>query len=696
MQQKKNETVHLLILDPSQNDAEKIVSLLRNSGRATRAHRITSEEDLLESLKNHTWDLCLAREIAESPSAEEVLNQINRLEKDIPFIVLNDGYNNDTFIKYLRAGAQDVVPFENSKHLILSISRELTSLSERRQRRTAQRLVREAEKRCQLLLDSSKDAIAYVNDGMHVYANPSYMEFYGYDDIDDLICIPVLDTLSDSSQDDFKEISRSFSDGEIDTGMLNCVACRSDESEINVVMSLSRATYEGEECTQIVVRPEKNSAELEEKLREISSQDLLTGLYNRQYLMEKLELTVRKATDNGVDSALLYIKLDQFNSVKSNVGIAGADLVFSDIANLLKQYPDEHDTLSRVSDDAFCLLMPDQDEEKARALSEIIRKAVENHLSDVSGKTVQLTCSIGIALIGENAPNALDMLGRAHSAADDVSKMEGHERGNGVNKFSARLVGESLEEGSAVDILQEALDENRFRLLFQPVISLRGESEEHYEAFLRMVGNDEQEVSPYDFLPPVGPTEMATKIDRWVIIQTIKHLSSHRSKGHETRLFLNLTAETIQDKTFTAWLSVALKAARLPGDSLIFQINESDTITYLKQAKEFSRGLKALHCKVSLSRFGCALNPFNTLKHVEVDYVKLDGSYTEEIQRNDETKEQVKEMVKTLQSQGKLTIVPLVENATILSTLWQAGVNYIQGYYLQAPTAEMNYDFHEQ
>ena len=211
-----------------------------------------------------------------------------------------------------------------------------------------------------------------------------------------------------------------------------------------------------------------------------------------------------------------------------------------------------------------------------------------------------------------------------------------------------------------------------------------------------MLNAEGEEVSPYDFLPPSGPTDMASKVDRWVILQTIKTLSAHRSKGHETRLFLNITAETILDQTFLQWLSVALKAARLPGDSLIFQMTENDAVHYLKQAKSFTKGLKQLHCKVSISRFGCALDPFNTLKHIDSDYVKLDGSFTEEIQQDEETREKVKEMIQSLQGMGKLTIVPLVENASVLSTLWQAGVNYIQGYYLQAPTAEMNYDFTEE
>jgi EAL domain-containing protein (putative c-di-GMP-specific phosphodiesterase class I) len=225
---------------------------------------------------------------------------------------------------------------------------------------------------------------------------------------------------------------------------------------------------------------------------------------------------------------------------------------------------------------------------------------------------------------------------------------------------------------------------------------LRGGTHEHYEAFVRMIDDKGQEVSPYEFLPPSGPSEVAGKIDKWVILQTIKQLSEHRCQGHETRLFINLTAETLQDTNFISWLNVALKAARLPGDSLIFQIAENSAITYLKQAKEFEKGLKTLHCNFSINQFGRAINPYNLLKHLSPEYVKLEGSFTQEMQKSDEGKEAMKEMISSLQGMNKLTVVPLVESASLLATLWQAGVNYIQGYYLQPPAEGMNYDFSEE
>ena len=692
--QKNSTTVHLLILDPSQNDAESVVSLLRNAGRATRAHRITSEEDLEEALKTSTWDLLLARDTEQEFSPDDALAIVKRMDKDIPFILLTETADHDRTVNIIRTGGQDAVPFENTELLVLVAKRELAALYERRRRRVLESHLREAEQRCQLLLESSKDAIAYINDGMHIYANQSYLDLLGYDDIDEMICIPVLDTLTPESQEKYKEFMKTFARKGENGMTLNCTARRSDDQELDVTMSMSAATFDGEACTQIVLQPEHSDTELEEKLHEISSQDLLTGLYNRQHLMDTLGKAIAEAGKSNQTGALAYIALDNFMAMKTRVGIAGADLLLGDLATLLREQAGDNMTLARLSDDAFCMMCLPCDEKTMAQQSEQVRKAVEDHLFDINGRTVPLTVSIGVAAITENSPQAEDLMGRAHTASAEVKKQEGAGQGNGVLVYNPADY-ETLDENNSAEAIQRALDDNRFRLLFQPVINLRGEDEEHYEAFVRMLDKDDQEISPYDFLPPVGPTETTIKIDRWVILQTIKQLASHRSRGHNTRMFLNITAETLQDKTFTPWLSVALKAARLPGDTLIFQFREGDATNHMKQAKEFTKTLHELHCKVSISQFGCALNPFNTLKHIDADYVKIDGSFTEEIQKNDQAREQVKEMVKSLQSAGKLTIIPLVESASVLATLWQAGVNYIQGYYLQAPVPEMNYDFSE-
>ena len=204
---------------------------------------------------------------------------------------------------------------------------------------------------------------------------------------------------------------------------------------------------------------------------------------------------------------------------------------------------------------------------------------------------------------------------------------------------------------------------------------------------------DDKPIAPGEFMPLAANTGVGGKIDRWVILQSIKMLSVHRSKGNDTRLMINLTPNSVSDTSFLPWLSVAIKAARLPSDAVIFQLYEDDAITYLKQARDFTNGLKELHCRASLSHFGRSDNPFGTLKHLNVDFVKIDGTYVHNIDRKDDKREALGELIGSLQAQGKLSIVPMVETAAVLASLWQAGANYIQGNYLQEPTSEMDYDF---
>jgi diguanylate cyclase (GGDEF)-like protein/PAS domain S-box-containing protein len=690
--QKKASTVHMLILDPSLNDAENLISLLRNSGRATRAHRITSEEDLEEALKNGNWDIMLARDTEQECPVDAALAMLRRLGKDIPFILLTDDYDAARATAVLKAGGQDTVPYSEQALLVLVVNRELTDLDERRRRRLLESHLREAEQRCQRLLESSKDAIAYVIEGMHVYANESYLEFLGYDDIDELMCIPVLDTLGSQSQDDYRQLIKGFADQSSERMSQKITARRSDGRELTANMQASPATFDGERCTQIVLQPEHNGAELEKKLMQISNQDLLTGLYNRSFFMASLAEAITQAGASNESGSLAYISLDNFAPLKRDVGITGVDFLLRDLATLLREQVGADMTLARLSDDSFALLYLPYSENDMVSLAQGICTAIEGSLFDVDGRSVQLTVSIGVAGVTENSPKAEELMARAHRASVELKKQNEQTHGNGVRVHNA-AEHRMLNDNTAIDCINRALDNDQFRLLFQPVINLRGESEEHYEVYVRMLDDKGEDISPYNFLPPLGPTDTAVKIDRWVFLQAIKKLAAHRVKGQNTRLFLNVTTETLHDKTFTPWLSVALKAARLPGDTLIFQLRECDANNFTKQAKDFAKTLHQLHCKVSITQFGCTLNPFHALNHIDTDYIKIDSSFTEELQNDHDARERLKEMVQSLQSAGKLSIVPLVESAGILATLWQAGVNYIQGYYLQPPTPEMTYDF---
>lgn len=679
--------IRLLILEDSQNDAEHLVSLLRNAGHATRAHRITSVEDLQECLQQ-TWDLCLAVPQTSFMSAIEACELIARQSRDIPFVLISPQAGEQERTEGMRSGMRDVIPDTAETLLTIVVKRELASLEARRQLRIAEQGLREAEKRCQLLLDSSVDSIAYVHDGMHIYANRSYIRLFGYEDADDLAAEPMVGLIASKDQAAFKTFLRSYS-AQGDKNEMRCNGIDIDGKEFPIMLTFTPASYDGEPCTQVVIRVETASAEFEEKLKVMASQDLVTGLYNRSYFQEQLGKVSEQAVHVGKASSLIYLSIDNFNGVQSDVGIGGSDLILSDLAQILRQTFPENTLLARFSDDACSILLAGKEPESVNPMLDDLRKKIEATLFEANGRTVQITVSMGISAISETNPKAEEAIDRAHRLADQISQAGG----NAIRIFNPlEELAHQANRGNLIALVKHTLETDGFRLLFQPVISLRGDDSEHYETYLRLINSQGEEVPAADFLPAAQEAGLAVEIDRWVITQAIKILASHRSKGADTRLLLNLSCASLQDAELVQWVAGQLKASRLPPDSLIFQFNDADANTYMRQAKTLTESLHSLHCKVSLSHFGCALNPYAALKHLHVDFIKIDGSFSRDLS-DPEAVATLKEMVTTLHAQGKLTIVPYVDSATMMPTLWQAGVNYIQGHYLQAPSDSMNYDF---
>src|SRR5690606_13234516 len=194
----------------------------------------------------------------------------------------------ETLIEALRSGMKDAIPVDSDALLTLVAQRELTSLAARRHQRIAEQSLREAEKRCQLLLDSSVDAIAYVHDGMHIYANRSYARPFGYDDVDDLAAEPMVGLIAAKDQAVFKDFLRHYiSRG--DQHRMRCSGGDVDGMEFPIMLTLAPASDANAPCTHLVRRAETASAEFEEKLKRMARQDLVTGLFNRAYVREQLE-----------------------------------------------------------------------------------------------------------------------------------------------------------------------------------------------------------------------------------------------------------------------------------------------------------------------------------------------------------------------------------------------------------------------
>jgi len=687
------EAIRLLIGSDSQHEAETLTSLLRNAGHPTRATLVQSIDELKSKLNEQKWDICLCRQEMPNLTGKSVLDEILRQGKEIPTIYFHDDIDSIAAEKALKAGAVDLVPAGEYNHILQVVMRELKNLKLRRELREAEALLREAEKRCQVLLESAQDAIAYVQDGMHLFVNDSYAGIFGYEDSDDLLTMPLMDMVSSKDQGRFKIFLKDFNSGKTRSGEFECRMLNVANKEIETRMLFARATYEDEPCIQVIIRANSGNAELEGKLKQISSQDLLTGLYNKQYFNERLGDAVDQAVISGASGAVAYINIDNFGQCKGDVGIEGADMVVCDVAHLIRSKCREEDLVARIGEDVYGILLHGSNAEQAQGFAEHIRKAIQEHLVAVDQRTIQVTVSVGIALVNESSRSPKEVLQHAHEASYHVRKMDGHEQGNGVYLYNpAELANTDSERLSAK--IEAGIKENSLKLLFQPVINLRDEAGEHYETLLRLVDTDGSDISPQEFLADISP-DLKRKLDRWVILNTTKRLAQQRAQGHDTRLFINLTNESLTDESLVPWLVKLIQASKLPAKCLIFQFTEADAINHLKQAQLMTNHLAKLGCKVAITRFGSAIDPFKLFAHLHVDYVKVDGSFTQEL-GTEKGMESLKELLNGINEHQKASIVPFVENANIVAQLWTSGVAFIQGYYLRGPSASMDYEFSDE
>lgn len=689
---RKKQSHNILALYEAADEVEQLINDLRNKGIAARSNVVYDLESLNRQLREHHYDLILSQLEIDNFEVTDVVEQVKRMDKDIPIICLAEYHDPDLIGDLLSRGIADVVAVSEPQYSGFVLKRELTQLIERRAKRRAEMNLHEAERRCFLLLESSRDAIAYIADGMHILANDAYVELFGYQDAEEIAGLPLLDMIADDSHEKLKAAMRPFQNG--GTGREECVlTCLNTEGEqISVVCEISPASYEGETCIQLMLHKNQSSdadLALQEKLKQMSRQCLTTGLANRQHFESEISDAIERAIKQNTTYEIFYIHLDGFNKKRAKIGVDGIDAVAKDTAMHMRNHFPEDSLLSRFGEDTYAVMWENNDIDAAEQLAHDFCDKIKEHLFDTSGSTITLTTSIGIATLNENTENAHQILSRAFTACHKVQDNGGH----GVSVFVKEQKESTIvDQTASAQELQKAIDNNLFKILFQPIISLRGSETEFYEVLLRRVTESGSLESPEAFLATAEAAKVATIVDRWVILQSVKALIAKRMAGHDTKIVINLTAQSLSDKTFLPWLTVALKATRLPPDSVIFQVSSSDATAHLKRIQELGQELKALNCQISLSRFGNEEDLGQILQHIEPGYVKIDSGFTKAI-TTQHGKTKLTELLAVIHERGVSSVMTFVESAATLAMLWQLGAHYMQGFYLQPPMETMDYDF---
>ena len=684
--------IRLLIVDEGFHKAEQITSSLRATGMHVRAEFAEDGKDMLNILENKTIDLVLFSIDLPGFALSQAQQLIHECGRYVALIALAKTVDTEVIVTAIGDGAKDAVASDCLDHLIQVIRRESSNINIWRRAMRLEMEFQDSEKRCQNLLSNSKDAVAYVHEGMHIFANAVYMELFGIADFDELEGTPIIDMVDPSQQVELKAFLREPSKNENESNQLDLKLIHSSGEKLTATLEFSRASYEREPCTQILIRSSADTSELEEQINYLHQHDLITGLYNRQFFMDELKTSITEAVNARQQSAIIYVAIDNFQSIRDMVGISGCDSLISDIADILSENALPEDTVARFGAYSYTCLSKIGDKQQVEAFAAKIPEIVGDHISEIGKQSISVTCSTAVVFIDENSPdNANEIISRAEKSCDEIQALGGNTSRIYIPKAGEMTLEE--EDGITAALIKDALNQNRIRGMYQPIVGVKAQGGERYESSLAIVSETSQTIYSKDYQAAAERTGTAKMLDRWKILHAIKKISETVKKGRKVEFFVPLSADSIQDPGLAIWVSENLAKSNINGEQLVFMIEEAHTVNQLKSAKTLARALQQIHCKFAIDEFGTGLNPFQLVKHVNADYVRINQAYMDSLTQNHENQGSIRELANQAADMGINTITPGVADAAVLSVLWTLNVDFVQGGFLQAPQKELNYDF---
>jgi diguanylate cyclase (GGDEF)-like protein len=435
------------------------------------------------------------------------------------------------------------------------------------------------------------------------------------------------------------------------------------------------------ELREAHVRQERHQAE--QLLRHQASHDALTGLINRHEFEHRLELALRDAREQGRRHALCYMDLDQFKIVNDTCGHGAGDELLKQLVLQLRAGVRGSDTLARLGGDEFGLLLENCSLERGERIAKSLLDRVRGFRFAWLGKTFEVGVSIGLVPI-DSASGDVSALMSAADVACYTAKDLGRHRVH-VYRSDDTEVRRRRGEMDWVSRLKEALRHDGFRLYAQPIVGAADGVARDREVLLRLVGDRGELVLPDAFVPAAERYGVMTAIDRWVVERVVA--TCGRWWGHDPGCgcSINLSGASMNDDGFLQFLREAIEGHGLEPHIFCFEITETVAIVNLSRAAHFIRELKALGCRFALDDFGSGLSSFTYLKHLPVDYLKIDGTFVRGLTSDPVDDATVEAINKIGHVMGLRTIAEYVERQSVLEKLRQIGVDYVQGNAIAPP-----------
>ena len=704
-----NETeISLLIVD----DNEINLNLLHRYLIRRDGYKITTAgngKQALKLIEEQPFDLVLMDLLMPDLSGNDVLKILRKTYSlsELPVIMLTARQESDALVETLHSGANDYVvkPIDfnvltaridtqielkrkDDAHRILTENLEQL-VRERTEKLDNVNKTLERDRRHFEYLLSSSPAITYASsaDAKHDcnYVSQNLDKYLGYNP-DVVINNPefwITHIHPEDRQNVLSTIERNLEQG---------------GGEVDYRFQHSDGTYRWLHDQHRVIHDNGTPVEIVGSLTDITEQqklreeidhktrfDQLTGLINRREFERCLQYILGQDNVKTGQHVVCYLDLDQFKVINESYGHAAGDELLRQISGVLQEKLSRRDILAYLGGDDFGILLQHCTLNQAHRILEIVQEAIQEYRFLWEGKSLAITASIGVVPFNRYTGDPVNILSLANSACF-AAKEAGRNRVNVYSESDISL-GKRHNEMLWVERINRALEEDRFYLYFQPIVSLNDElRDEHYELLIRMKDDAGDLVPPGAFLPAAERYNISNKIDRWVIQIILTWLEAYSEYlEYDYTWGINLSGQSLGDADLLQFVVEEFNRKKIPPHKVYFEITETAAIANLENATRFVNTLKKHGCRFALDDFGSGLSSFSYLKNLPVDFLKIDGVFVKEIATNNTDFAMVKAINDVSHSMGKRTIAEFVENNDIVLKLKEIGVDYAQGYGICKP-----------
>ncbi len=674
-----NGAIPLLVLSRQQDPVEIINRTLRNAGQPVHCAWARDIAGFGEALAQSTPQLIFVC-IADYDEARTALEVRNRYATHVPAILVRESIAEADLVQAMEMGALDVVTLAASARLQAVAARELRSA--RLDGALAGTLASAKQYRDQMkaFMSGSADAIAHVQEGIVVDANPAWVELFGYHEAGAVLGQPLMDLFDQRSHAPLKGALIAAAQDRWNDHSLASIVALPDGTELTVDIEFERFEFEGEAAVRLRIASQKRdlkslTAQLDEALR----YDATTGLLKRTAFHQQAAAHAAQPLKAGL-RALVTFEADKLAALGAELGPLAVEEIMDELGGLLCSLLQPGDIAGRVTGQCFAVLVERGNSRDLEVwVGHVLQRVAEHVFNPGEQHSATVTCSAGCAPLsshGEELRAALEYSLSACRAAAATG-------GNRLLRPDASVAAPDTSDADRTwaGQIKAALMANRFRLVQQPIASLVGEGEPMIDLVVRMLDEKGNEVLPSEFLAAAERTDLMKNIDRWVIGAAMSFCAARKPN----RVFVRVSHDSLRDQTLGTWLLQQIKASGVEPARIVIEVGEELATRHLKEAREMRALVTHLGFGFAIENFGASHDSAQILRHLPSNYAKIDGALMQGLANDRRLQDKVKSLVDTARAAKATTIAERVEDANTMAVLWQLGVEFVQGYFVSSP-----------